>query len=130
MLSVLGFFVGVGLLILPFAFGWIGAGDVKYLGVIGALLGVGMLPRVFFYSALVAGSMALVYLAAGIGRASGFRDHWGGIKTAILTMGQILPEPVSRQSARQGGSVPWGVAFAAGTIFAYYFDNNGRWAGF
>jgi prepilin peptidase CpaA len=37
MLSVLGFFVGVGLLILPFAFGWIGAGDVKYLGVIGAL---------------------------------------------------------------------------------------------
>jgi len=26
--------------------------------------------------------------------------------------------------------VPWGVAFAAGTIFAYYVDHNGRWAGF
>jgi len=130
MLSILGFFVGVGLLILPFAFGWIGAGDVKYLGVVGALLGVGMLPRVFLYSALVAGAIALVYLAAGIGRTSNFREHWSDIKTAILSMGQILPEPVSRQSRPQGGSVPWGVAFAAGTIFAYYIDYQGRWAGF
>jgi hypothetical protein len=26
--------------------------------------------------------------------------------------------------------VPWGVAFAVGTIIAYYFDDKGTWAGF
>lgn len=128
-LSILGFIVGIGLLLLPFAFGWIGAGDVKYLGVVGALLGVGWLPRVFFYSALAAGLITLGYLAVGIGN-SNFREQWTNVKTAIISMGQILPEPVSIQARHNGGSVPWGVAFAAGTIFAYYVDHNGRWAGF
>ena len=128
-LSILGFIVGIAFLLLPFAFGWIGAGDVKYLGVVGALLGVGLLPRVFFYSALAAGLIAVCYLAVGVGN-SNFREQWTNIKTVIISMGQILPEPVSIQARQQGGSVPWGVAFAAGTIFAYYVDHTGRWAGF
>jgi prepilin peptidase CpaA len=130
LLSALGFITGVGLLIVPFAFGWIGAGDVKYLGVIGMLLGVGMLPRVFFYSALVAGLITVLYFVMGVFHATGFRQQWNEFKTVILSMGRILPEPVVIQSRRQGGSVPWGVAFAIGTVFAYYFDNQGRWAGF
>jgi prepilin peptidase CpaA len=128
-LSILGFIVGIALLLLPFAFGWIGAGDVKYLGVVGALLGVGLLPRVFFYSALAAGLIAIGYLAMGVGN-SNFREQWTNIKTVVLSMGHIFPEPVSIQARQKGGSVPWGVAFAAGTIFAYYVDHNGRWAGF
>jgi prepilin peptidase CpaA len=130
MLSILGFVVGVGVLILPFAFGWIGAGDVKYLGVVGALLGVGLLPRVFFYSALVAGAIAVTYLALGIGTTVSFKEQWTGLKTALISMGRILPEPVTIQSGRSGGSVPWGVAFAAGTLLAYYLDRDGRLAGF
>ena len=35
--SIMGFFVGIGVLVLPFALGWIGAGDVKFFGVVGAL---------------------------------------------------------------------------------------------
>ncbi len=58
----LGIVVGIAVLILPFALGWIGAGDVKFFGVVGALLGVSWLPRVFFYSALVAGVIAIGYL--------------------------------------------------------------------
>ena len=49
--SLLGFVIGILVLLPPFALGWIGAGDVKYFGVVGALLGISMLPRVFFYSA-------------------------------------------------------------------------------
>jgi prepilin peptidase CpaA len=129
LLSLLGFAAGIGLLIVPFALGWIGAGDVKYLGVVGALLGVGMLPRIFFYSALVAGLIAILFLAAGVVHTTGFRKQWNELKTVVLSMGRILPEPVAiRASGR--GSVPWGVAFAIGTVFAYYFDNQGRWAGF
>ena len=56
--SVVGLVAGIVILLLPFALGWIGAGDVKFFGVVGALFGVSWLPRVFFYSALVAGLIA------------------------------------------------------------------------
>jgi prepilin peptidase CpaA len=128
--SVAGFVLAVGVLFLPFALGWIGAGDVKYFGVVGALLGVGMLPRVFFYSALAAGLITCGYLMIGAVQTAKLRDQWAGVKTAIISMGHILPEPVSITTQGNRGSVPWGVAFAAGTILAYYVDRDGRFAGF
>ena len=128
--SLLGFVVGVAVLILPFALGWIGAGDVKFFGVVGALLGVSWLPRVFFYSALIAGLIAIGYLAIGLAHISRFKEFWLDIKTTILSMGTVLPAPVHIKAREGGGSVPWGVAFAAGMIIAYYLDSTGRWAGF
>jgi prepilin peptidase CpaA len=128
--SILGFLVGVVVLIVPFALGWIGAGDVKYFGVVGSLLGVSWLPRVFFYSAVVAGMVAVGYLAVGLAHISRFKGLWLDIKTAVLSMGQVLPDAVNTKTHAAGGSVPWGVAFAAGTIIAYYFDPTGRWSAF
>ena len=128
--SVVGLVVGVAVLLLPFALGWIGAGDVKFFGVVGALLGVTWLPRVFFYSALVAGLIAVTYLITGLARFARFKALWTDVKLAVLSFGQIFPEPVHKRTKEQGGSVPWGVAFAAGTIIAYYFDRTGQWAGF
>lgn len=128
--SILGFFVGIAALILPFAMGWIGAGDVKYFGVVGALLGVSWLPRVFFYSALIAGLIAVGYLAVGSTRSSRFREFWLDFKNTVVSLGQVLPDPVHVKTRERGGSVPWGVAFAVGTIIAYFVDPNGRWAGF
>ena len=128
--SMLGFFVGIAVLVLPFALGWIGAGDVKFFGVIGTILGVSWLPRVFFYSALVAGVIAIGYLICGLASFYRVKAFWLEIKTAILSLGSVLPDPVYVRSRLHGGSVPWGVAFAGGTIIAYYFDPDGRWAGF
>ena len=128
--SVLGFAVGIAVLLLPFALGWIGAGDVKLFGVVGALLGVSWLPRVFFYAALAAGVIALGYLLSGASGIRAFRQTWVDLKVFVLSLGRVLPEPVHKRSGEQGGSVPWGVAFAAGTMIAYFFDPSGRWAGF
>ena len=128
--SIAGFGIGIAVLILPFALGWMGAGDVKYFGVVGALLGASWLPRVFFYSALVAGLIAISYVGAGLVRLTRFKQFWLDIKVAIVTMGQVLPEPVQKRTSAHGDSVPWGVAFAAGTIIAYYVDPTGQWAGF
>jgi prepilin peptidase CpaA len=128
--SLLGFLVGIAVLVVPFALGWIGAGDVKFFGVVGAILGVSWLPRVFFYSALVAGVIAIGYLAFGLASFSRLRSFWVEIKTAILSMGNVLPDPVHVRTRESGGSVPWGVAFAGGTIIAYYIDPSGQWAGF
>ena len=128
--SVAGLVAGIAVLFIPFALGWIGAGDVKFFGVVGALLGISWLPRVFFYSALTAGLIAVVYLFAGVARIGRVSDLWTDLKLAVLTLGQVVPDPVHIRSAERGQSVPWGVAFAFGTIIAYYFDNTGQWAGF
>ena len=128
--SILGFVTAIVVLILPFALGWLGAGDVKYFGVVGALLGVSWLPRVFFYSALVAGSIAAGYMLTGFARTLRFKALWLDLKTMIVTGGQFLPNPVFARTSEHGVSVPWGVAFAAGTILAYYFDSTGKWASF
>jgi prepilin peptidase CpaA len=128
--SIYGFLVGVAVLVLPFAFGWIGAGDVKFFGVVGSLLGISWLPRVFFYSALVAGVIAVGYLAVGLASFSRLKSYWLDIKTAVLSLGNVLPEPAYVRTHDSNGSVPWGVAFAAGMIIAYYFDPSGQWSGF
>lgn len=91
--SLVGLVIGVMVLIVPFAFGWIGAGDVKFFGVVGSLLGVSWLPLVFFYSALVAGLIALSYLAAGTVRSTLFRQSWLDLKVAVLSMGQVFLSP-------------------------------------
>ena len=128
--SILGLVVGIVALLFPFALGWIGAGDVKFFGVVGALLGVSKLPRVFFYSALVAGAIALGYLVFGLSKSTRFKELWTDTKIAVLSLGQVLPAPVHQRTRNRDNSVPWGVAFAVGTIIAYYIDDTGRWAGF
>jgi len=128
--SIAGLVAGITVLLLPFALGWIGAGDVKFFGVVGALLGVSWLPRIFFYSALVAGMIAVVYVVVGSTRLAGINELWTDLKLAVLSLGQIIPDPIHKRSEGRGRSVPWGVAFALGTIIAYYFDHMGQWAGF
>ena len=128
--SLAGLIVGIIVLIVPFALGWIGAGDVKFFGVVGAILGISWLPRIFFYSALVAGLIAALYLATGFSRWGGLRELWTDLKLGLVSLGHVMPEPVAVRSQGRGSSVPWGVAFAIGTIIAYYFDHTGQWAGF
>lgn len=130
--SLLGFIGGIAVFIVPFALGWMGAGDVKYFGVVGALLGIEWLPRVLFYSAMIAGVIAVAYTAVGrFHSGSGFfKDTWSDCKLAILSFGRVLPDSIGKRTAKGADSVPWGVAIGAGTLVAYYFDPTGRWAGF
>jgi Flp pilus assembly protein protease CpaA len=131
--SLLGFVGGIAVFIVPFALGWMGAGDVKFFGVVGALLGVGWLPRVLFYSILAAGILAVGYVANGWSNCGflGFvKNAWTDCKLAICSFGRVLPDSIGKKTAKGADSVPWGVAIGAGTIVAYYFDPTGRWAGF
>jgi Flp pilus assembly protein protease CpaA len=130
--SILGFIGGIAVFIVPFALGWMGAGDVKYFGVVGALLGVDWLPRVLFYSILTAGVLAVSWVAMGrFGFSSGFfKDTWTDWKLAILSFGRVLPDSISKRTTKGADSVPWGVAIGVGTLVAYYLDPTGRWAGF
>jgi prepilin peptidase CpaA len=128
--STLGMLCGVAILFPVFALGWMGAGDVKCFGVMGALLGVGWLPRIFFYSALSAGSIALIYTIFGYFNLAVAKNMWVDAKLALISMGRVLPDEIGMRVSNSNRSVPWGVAFAIGTVMAYYVDYNGHWAGF
>ncbi|MGI5879193.1 MAG: A24 family peptidase [Syntrophomonadaceae bacterium] len=62
-LSLQGMGLGIALLLIPFILGGMGAGDVKLLGMIGAIMGPVFVVNTFLWSALWGGGMALVYLA-------------------------------------------------------------------
>ena len=131
--SLLGIGVGIGVLFIPFAFRWIGAGDVKLLGVMGAFVGPYLLPRVLWYAAMVTGLMALLSLIFRrlsldfLMRAS---MDFKQAMLELLTFGRAQAESANAWTARNRQGVPWGVGIGFGTVAAYYLDPTGRWAGF
>ena len=76
--SMLGFLVGLSLLLIPYLLGGMGGGDVKALAALGALFGPGEVFQIFLYVGISGGGLALLhYLCqktlwsriAGFGRA-------------------------------------------------------------
>lgn len=131
--SLIGFVLGIVLFFLPFAMGWVGAGDVKYVGVVGSLLGFQWLPRVLFYSALAGGLLAIgfvIYNRVSLGVLGFVRSAWLDCKLAIVSLGRLLPGTIDARTSKGSQAIPWGVAIGAGTILAYYVDPQGKWAGF
>lgn len=128
--SVLGFLLAIALFIVPFALGWMGAGDVKLFAAIGAVLGLRLLPRVVFYAVVAAGAMALISVALGRTNSGSFRNLWSDCKLFFLTLGGSLPASTKERVAKGAHAIPWGVAIGVGTIIAYYVDSNGKWSGF
>lgn len=62
--SFLGFSSGLAMLIIPFALGGIGAGDVKLLALIGAMKGWSFAISTAFYMFIIGGLIALVVIIA------------------------------------------------------------------
>ncbi|HZP41013.1 MAG TPA: A24 family peptidase [Candidatus Binatia bacterium] len=89
-----GFLVGLGLLLVPFVLGWLGAGDAKFFAVVGAFLG----PRVVCDAALL-----------GVA--------WGGVFSAIL-----LWRRRTGRVAGPLATVPYAVPLALGAVAALAFQ--------
>jgi|SRR5215510_13721697 len=130
--SLLGLGLGIAILIVPFALGWLGAGDVKLLGAMGALLGISLLPRVFFYTALCGLLLAVLSLVLRRLRVNlnVFPSVWADLKLALASRGRILPPGVAQRVATGSHALPYGVAIALGALVAFYVDPKGKWAGF
>lgn len=129
--SLLGLGLGIGILLIPFGLGWLGAGDVKFLGALGAILGAKWLPRIFLYSALLGGILALVSIAfRGMSLSSFLKDTFHEFKLLIISRGAVLPARVEERTLKGVHTLPYGVAIGLGTLVAFYFDPKGEWAGF
>jgi prepilin peptidase CpaA len=131
--SLTGIGAGIGILFIPFACRWIGAGDVKFLGVMGAFVGPYLLPRVLWYSILVTGVMAIITVIHKRLSMEFLTRACVDFKQAmlvLLTFGWAQAKSANASTARSRQGVPWGVGIGLGTVVAYYLDPAGRWAGF
>jgi len=119
--SLKGFGAGIGLLLLPFMLGAMGGGDVKMLGMVGALKGVSFVIGVVLYTALAGGVIALVLLLKDgeflhtMKRIGWLFRSWFSMVLSGLGVAELqLPE----QKAMKSFSMPYGVAIFVGVLAA------------
>ncbi|MCD2137996.1 A24 family peptidase [Salinicoccus halitifaciens] len=91
--ALLGFAAGLALLLIPYILGGMGAGDVKLLGLIGALKGSGFVLETFIYTAVIGAMLAIIVIIMR-----------GGFKKSL------------------GVGMPYGVAIAGGAVLALLMD--------
>ena len=110
--SIKGLCFGMGLYFVFYLMGWMGAGDAKLMGVIGATLGVGGVFVVIIYTSVVGGIYALVLMVSERYQFSGFfRRQLEGLKSIFLTH-SFIPAIVEKKRPK----LCYGVAIAFGTF--------------
>jgi prepilin peptidase CpaA len=109
--SALGFLLGAGVFGVAYLTGGVGGGDWKLVGAVGAIKGLEFSVPAIFYSSLFGAFLAIVFLAyhgkLGVGLKRTARRAFG-LKVADVPQG----DPVMQR-------IPYGVAIAFGTFFAW-----------
>jgi prepilin peptidase CpaA len=112
--AILGMFLGFGLLIIPYLWGGMGAGDVKALAALGAWLGPKLTLLLFCYMGIAGGVIALAVLWWKGLLWSKIRQGW------VLVVNMILCRPLGREVLTKPcpkiEGIPYGVAIAAGMV--------------
>ncbi|WP_085504921.1 A24 family peptidase [Thalassobacillus devorans] len=107
--SFLGFLIGFSILLIPYFLGGMGAGDVKLLGLIGAIKGGAFVFQSFLYIALIGALMAVLILVFRRGIFKSILYY-----VASLRGGVKLPGGIARGSLT--ATYPYGVAIALGAV--------------
>jgi prepilin peptidase CpaA len=115
--SLEGAGLGLGLFLLMYLLGWMGAGDVKLYAAVGSFLGPAQTISAAMGIALVGGLLAFVML--------GFHQGWRKMGLCLWSHVQavILTGSVQRVTPGQGTTlkVPYAVAIGLGTIGSYWW---------
>jgi prepilin peptidase CpaA len=114
--GAVGLGLGFGLLLLPFLLGFIGAGDVKLLAVVGAWLGWQGVLLAFVFTTVLGGVYGLAVLASRKGL---LRRFWNSLWTTLRLF--AATRRFSYAPALDGEPLPklcYAVAIAAGTASA------------
>jgi len=82
--SGVGLLAGVGLMLIPFTLGQMGAGDVKLMGALGSLLGGYEILNVFLYTTVAGGFLALGYAFYHKDILHTFKKVWLLMKCLVL----------------------------------------------
>lgn len=109
--SVKGLLLGMGILLIPFAKGGMGAGDVKLLGAIGAFKGAYFVIIVFLTGALAGGAVSFfLLLRAGLLKPF-LMKYWRMIRYPGLKP-ELCPED-------KKPAFPYALAIGCGVVFTY-----------
>jgi prepilin peptidase CpaA len=120
-ISILGFLVGLSILLIPYLMGGMGAGDVKLLAVIGAIQGVSFVLMTALYMAIVGGIMGLLILFFR----KGFVSRIKQIFIFFIFRGQGVKVPLLLDKDALSATYPYGVAIAFGAIGAIFEASGG-----
>jgi prepilin peptidase CpaA len=119
--GLLGLALGMGLLLVPYLMGGMGAGDVKALAALGAWLGPTQTLYLFIYMGIAGGILALgVIIWKGLWRGQ-LRQGWHSLLNSVLCRGHVLSSPVPvpvKVSGTKG--IPYGVAMALGMVCLFW----------
>jgi prepilin peptidase CpaA len=122
--STLGLAIGIGLLIIPYGLGIMGAGDAKLMGAVGAILGSKGVFVAFLISALVGGIYALIIILINKKQFKGFfKKQLITLKLFILTR-KFIPDPVEDSEGKP--RLCYGIAIALGTVIYMGLDLSGH----
>ncbi|WP_276355191.1 A24 family peptidase [Cohnella caldifontis] len=118
--GLLGFAAGLGILLIPYLLGGMGAGDVKLLAVVGALKGAAFVLAASFCMAAIGAVLAL-----------GVMLRYGGVRSRIRQWGlwllclrlRIWPSP--SRGAAEAVTYPYGVAIAGGAVLCWALEGWG-----
>lgn len=124
--SLFGVFIGIVVLIIPYAMGGMGAGDVKLMGAVGSFLGAKGVFISFLFTALFGGVYALIIILVFRKIFQGyFRQLFHSILNFLLTR-KYSPAPLTENKKKP--RLCYGIAIALGTftymglhIFGYKF---------
>ena len=109
--SILGFFLGLLLMMPGYALGATGAGDVKLMAAVGAIVGPALVIPAFLFTAIAGGVLAIIVAAR--------RKRLGA---TLAQTGRLVMAPgEAPQEIRAAASVSrfaYGPAIAAGTVVA------------
>ncbi len=106
--SLGGVFLGMALLVIFYAMGKMGAGDVKLMGAVGGILGPAGVFNAFLFTAIVGGLYAIIIVIRGR-FADSVNRLWQTLKLTFLTRGPVAPDE------RASPVLCYGIAIAIGT---------------
>jgi prepilin peptidase CpaA len=116
--SLEGAALGLGLFLIIYALGWMGAGDVKLYAAVGSFLGPAQTISAAIVIALAGGLLALVVLGFYQGWRTTGLWCWTYVQTMFLT--GAMPSMVSDKASAP--KVPYAVAIGLGTIGSYWWS--------
>ena len=111
--SLAGLAVGIGIFLLPYLMGGMGAGDAKLMGAIGGMIGAKGVFYAFLCTAIVGGIYAGVLILIHRTHFNGFfKKQMTTLCTFILTR-KFIPDPIQDDPKRP--RLCYGLAIAVGT---------------
>jgi len=119
--ATIGCFIGLGVLLIPYLLGGMGAGDVKLLALVGALKGTYFVLAASVYMALIGAVIALAVLLSRKGTVAKLRQ----IVFSLYGLRYGVKVPLFVEKPSFSAAYPYGVAIAGGVILCLGYEGWG-----